>query len=366
MERISVLHDLMVKHGLRGMAINPGPSMLYLTGLRFHLSERPTLLLLNPRTKPVLILPELELPKLSEKRGSYHLITFGDDPTSWPAVFHRAGIVAALEGQEIGIEPVQMRYLEGRLLEESVGGCRLVPRAELVNEMRMVKGAREVAAIQKAVQIAQDALEAILPELRVGMSERQVASLLVASLQRSGSGNDLPFTPIVASGPNSANPHAHPGDRELQTGDLVVIDWGASWDGYCSDLTRTFAVGEVDEEFKRIHSLVEKANAAGREAVVAGRPLSAVDMAARAVITEGGYGPFFTHRTGHGLGMEGHEPPYVYGANTLPMVSGMTFTVEPGIYLTERGGVRVEDNVVVGEEGCVCLSDMPRELRVIG
>jgi len=166
----------------------------------------------------------------------------------------------------------------------------------------------------------------------------------------------------VASGPNSASGHAFPTERKLAAGDLLVIDWGASAAGYFADITRTFAVGEVEEELAKVHRIVQEANAAGRAAVRAGATCGSVDDAARSVIQAAGYGEYFIHRTGHGLGMEIHEEPYMRAGNEMVLEPGMTFTIEPGIYLPGRGGVRIEDNMVVTEDGGESLTDLRREL----
>jgi Xaa-Pro dipeptidase len=147
---------------------------------------------------------------------------------------------------------------------------------------------------------------------------------------------------------------------------LLVVDWGAAVGGYISDLTRTFAVGKVDEEYSKIHQIVHEANAAGRAAAKPGAPCANVDLAARMVIEKAGYGQYFTHRTGHGIGLEPHEDPYMRADNLQLLEPGMTFTIEPGIYLPERNGVRIEDNMAITEDGAECLSDMPRELQVVG
>ncbi len=233
-------------------------------------------------------------------------------------------------------------------------------------ELRMRKDNEELSLMRKAVDIAQRALEKTLPTIQVGMSERQVASELTLQLLRAGSDSQMPFAPIVSGGPNSANPHATPSERPLAVGDLLVIDWGAYYEGYCSDLTRTFAIGEVDPEFKHIAEVVRLANDAGRQAAGPDVPAGQVDSAARAVIDGAGYGVFFTHRTGHGLGMQGHEAPYIRSGNSLRLKPGMTFTVEPGIYLPERNGVRIEDNVVITENGSETLSTLSRELVTLG
>jgi Xaa-Pro dipeptidase len=232
--------------------------------------------------------------------------------------------------------------------------------------LRVKKNAAEVDVIRRAVKIAQDSLKAVLPLIKIGMTERELASELTLQLFRHGSDPELPFAPIVSAGPNSANPHASPSDRKLQAGDMLVVDWGAAYHHYISDLTRTFAVGEADAEFEKIHKIVQEANLAGRAAGKPGAPCAAVDAAARAVIEKAGYGKYFTHRTGHGIGMEAHEDPYMRGDNTQPLEPGMTYTVEPGVYLPNRNGVRIEDDMVVTEDGAESLSDMPRDLLRVG
>jgi Xaa-Pro dipeptidase len=238
--------------------------------------------------------------------------------------------------------------------------------SDVLSQLRLKKDSAEVDAMRRAVKIAQDALEATIPVIRIGMSERELSSELVMQLLKHGSEPELPFPPIVSGGPNSANPHASPSERKLQAGDMLVVDWGASYDGYISDLTRTFAVGRVDEEYAKIHKIVQESNAAGRAAAKPSASCANVDKAARDVIEKAGYGKYFTHRTGHGIGMEGHEDPYMRGDNMQLLEPGMAFTVEPGIYLPDRNGVRIEDNVVITEDGVDCLSDMPREMKVVG
>jgi Xaa-Pro dipeptidase len=173
------------------------------------------------------------------------------------------------------------------------------------------------------------------------------------------------FTTIVASGPNSANPHHTTGDRRIEVGDLVILDGGAGIDGYCSDITRTVAVGALSEEGRTIYDLVLQANRAGVAAVRPEASGADIDAAAREVIERGGYGQYFVHRTGHGLGIEIHEPPYLHSAEEEPLPEGATFTVEPGIYLPGIGGVRIEDDVVLTQSGGECLTSSPRELRIL-
>jgi Xaa-Pro dipeptidase len=259
-----------------------------------------------------------------------------------------------------------MRLLEFSHVKAGAPEADYPDASDVLAGLRLKKDKAEVDAMRKAVKIAQDALSATIPLIKIGMTERGLASELMVQLFKHGSDAELPFAPIVSAGPNSANPHASPSERKLQVGDLLVVDWGASYGGYISDLTRTFAIGEVDDECKKIHKIVQDANAAGRAAAKPGMPCANVDKAARDVIEAAGYGKYFTHRTGHGIGMEGHEEPYMRGDNMQLLEAGMTFTVEPGIYLTNRNGVRIEDNVVITENGVDVLSDMPREIQVVG
>lgn len=362
--RFARLFDAMQAHHLDAVALNPGPTLTYLTGLNFHLMERPTLLLAALPGEVAVVLAELEKGK-TDALG-FNVFTFNDNPTTWGDVFKRAADALVLNGKTIGVEPTRLRFLELRLLEAAAPQAKIIPAEPVLSTLRLRKDPAEIIAMRNAVKTAQNALLATLPMVKSGITERDVASELSLQLLRAGSDPELPFSPIVASGPNAANPHAVPTDRKLTPGDLLVIDWGAAYHGYLSDLTRTFAIGEVENEFKHIAELTARANAAGRAAGKPGIRAGDVDRAARQVITEAGYGAAFFHRTGHGLGMEGHEPPYMYAENDLVLQEGMTYTVEPGIYLAGRGGVRVEDDVVVTSAGCETLSDLPRELLSLG
>ncbi len=362
----STIRQLSNGDHLDAVALNPGPTLTYLTGLGFHLMERPTVLLAAPGQVPVLVLPELEINKVRSAPVQLTAFTYNDNPASWSRSFKDAADMLGLDGKRIGVEPNRMRVLELRFLEGALPNAEIISAEGVLSALRMQKDAFEVENMRQAVRIAQEALQATLPSIRAGVTERQIASELFINLLRSGSDPELPFQPIVSGGPNSADPHASPSDRPLQQGDLLVIDWGAAYKGYISDLTRTFAIGEVEAEYRQIHEIVQKANASGRAASKPGIMAGSVDAAARKVIEEAGYGQQFTHRVGHGIGMEGHESPYMYAENTQILAPGMAFTVEPGIYLSGRNGVRIEDNMIVTETGAESLSDFPRELITLG
>ena len=362
LRRQAQLAGALLTTGLDALALNAGPSLTYLTGLQFHLSERPAVALFAPNHPPSFIVPELETGKLSALSYPFQVFPYREDPGEWAADFRAAADAAGLDGRQVGVEPQRLRVLELRLLEAAAPRANFVSAEAPLASLRIHKDETEIAAMRKAVAVAQAALLATLPVIQVGMTERQLAAELSLQLLRHGSDPELPFSPIVASGPNSANPHAFPTDRSLSPGDILILDWGASVGGYFSDLTRTFSLGEPDTELVRAGQVVAQANTAARALAAPGVTAEQVDHAARSAIERAGFGEYFIHRTGHGLGLEGHEEPYIRAGNPLPLAPGMTFTIEPGIYLPGRGGVRIEDDIVITPNGSECLSDLPRDL----
>ncbi len=271
-----------------------------------------------------------------------------------------------LTTQKIALEPNRFRFLEIEFIQNAAPDLKLVSGASVFDSLRLQKDETEINKMQTAAKIAETALQNTLSLFKVGMTEMELASELTIQLLRAGSQSELPFGPIISGGPNSADPHATPSHRQINRGDLLLIDFGAASQGYASDITRTFAVGQVDPIFKTIAEIVRQANLAGQAASIAGARAGAVDLAARTVIESAGYGPQFFHRTGHGLGMEAHEGPYMFAENDLLLQPGMVHTVEPGIYLAGKGGVRIEDDIVVTKDGSFSLTSLPRELIVIG
>ena len=346
--RQSQLATKLQTSGYSALLLNPGPSLYYLTGLTFHLMERPVVALFVPHTPPILVLPELEAAKVAHLPFAVQTFPYGEDPARWAEVFYQGFRSAGLvPGSRIGVEPLRLRVLELRLVEDALPEMFFTSAEEIIAALRMHKDKTEIAAMRTAVQIAQNALLETLPRIKVGATEREIASELTLQLLRGGSEPEMPFSPIVSSGPNSANPHAVPTNRPLQPGDCLVIDWGATFDGYISDITRTFAIAEANPEMQHIAQIVAQANLAGRAIAGPGIPAEQVDAETRQVINNAGYGSFFIHRTGHGIGLEGHEEPYIRSGNQTLLSPGMTFTVEPGVYLPDRNGVRIEDNILI-------------------
>ena len=361
-KRMDVLTNQLEQDKLDWVALNPGPSLRYLTGLNFHLMERPVVVLVSSSGQVKLIMPELERAKAASLPFEAEVFLFSDDPAGWQALFARAMADISPRPLRVGVEPTRLRFLELSLLREALPNAEFVDGSAALAGMRMRKSADELRAMRHAALIAQNALINTLTTVKPGQTERQISAELIVQLYREGSEAELPFAPIVSTGPNTANPHASPTDRTLREGEILLIDWGAGFSGYFSDITRTFFCGEPNEEMRQIASLVEKANEAARLGGGPGMPAGEVDRLAREVIADGGYGDFFTHRTGHGLGMEAHEQPYIYQANPLTLEPGMVFTIEPGIYLPGKYGVRIEDDVVVEDGGLRSLTDLPRQV----
>jgi Xaa-Pro dipeptidase len=357
--RHSRLIDRIRAHDLDALALVPGPNLTYVTGLSFFLSERPIVAIFKIDGRSAIVLPELEAGKVAHTEGM-EALSYTDEE-GHEAAFRHACDALELSESRLGAESLHMRLVEVQLLERCAPGCRLVMAEDMLADLRMRKDEHELDLMRSAVATTEKALQATIDRVQVGLTEREVASTLRIELLRAG-GDAMAFSPIVVAGPNAALPHATSGDRPIQAGETIVVDCGASVGGYAADITRTFAIGGLDPELAGVYEVVRAANRAGRAAVRPGVPAEEIDRVAREVIEDAGYGEYFIHRTGHGLGLEIHEPPYIVAGNRQPLSSGMTFTVEPGIYLPGRGGVRIEDDVLVTEDGAEALTTFTREL----
>jgi Xaa-Pro dipeptidase len=363
--RMKQVIELLKSNHLHALALNAGVDLTYFCGLQFHLSERPVVLIISSTSEPILIHPELETEKVKSASIPLKSIAYGEDQSQWLKSFTKAFDGLQLEKKNVGVNPTSMRFLELEYLKKASPESQFVSAAAILSTMRIQKDPVEISSIEKAVEIAEIALKNTLPFIKIGKNEKEIANELTLQLLRAGSDPELPFIPIVASGPNSANPHAIPTERKITSGDLLIIDWGARSDGYISDITRTFAMGLVQEELKNVSQIVEKANQDARKFLQKGVTSHQVDEIARKVITNVGYGEFFIHRTGHGIGLESHEEPYLQEGNQTRLDDGMVFTIEPGIYLPGKGGVRIEDNVIIQNGQAITITSLPRELKIL-
>ena len=232
--RFEKLNASLQTSDLDAVVLNPGPTLTYLTGLHFHLMERPVVFLFARDQDPALVLPELELQKVASLPYTLQVFSYPENPAEWDNAFRNAVQALGLDGKQIGVEPRQLRLLEFRYVKRGAPEADYPDASHILSGLRLKKDKAEVDAMRAAVKIAQDALETSLPSIKLGMTERELASELVVQLLKHGSDSEMPFAPIVSAGPNSANPHASPTDRKLQRGDLLVVDWGASHAGYIS------------------------------------------------------------------------------------------------------------------------------------
>jgi D-alanyl-D-alanine dipeptidase len=345
--------------GLDGLLIAPGPDLLWLTGYRPVETERLTLLVLRAGQEPVLVVPTLEAPDAAASAGAAALTlrdwTDGQDP------YEAAGSLLAPDGRFGISDNAWAMHLLG--LRRRLPDSRHLALTEVLPMLRAVKDAAELERLAAAGAAADAAFEEIRALAFAGRREREVAADLDTLLRRHGH-SQVDFT-IVGSGPNGADPHHEAGERVIERGDMVVLDFGGLKHGYGSDTTRTVHVGEPTEEERRVHDLVRQAQEAGFRAVRPGAACQDVDRAAREIIDAAGYGEYFIHRTGHGIGVTTHEPPYMIEGEEQPLVPGMCFSVEPGIYLPGRFGVRIEDIVTVTEDGGRRLNRTEREMVLV-
>lgn len=346
--------------GLDGLLVMPGPELVWLTGYRpTAITERLTVLVLAHDREPTLVVPALERPDAESAPGAANLTmvawTDGEDPF--------AGAVALMRGAATwGIsDSAWAMHLLG--LQQAVPGSSYRSLTQSLPMLRAVKDTAELARLEAAGAAADATYEQILGVRFAGRKEIEVAADLARLLREFGH-EQVDFT-VVGSGPNGANPHHEAGDRTIEVGDAIVLDFGGLMHGYGSDTSRTVCVGEPSDEIREVHEIVLQAQQAGVEAVRPGIACQEVDRAARAVITDAGYGEQFIHRTGHGIGTTTHEPPYMIEGEEQPLVPGMCFSVEPGIYLAGRFGVRIEDIVTVTGTAGRRFNNTSRELQIV-
>ncbi|MEV0261512.1 aminopeptidase P family protein [Streptomyces sp. NPDC050617] len=347
--------------GLAGLVVTPGPDLGWLCGYRPTAeTERLTALLLAPGREPLLLVPTLEKPDALRAAGAGAVRvsgwTDGEDP--YRAV---GGLLGDVKGRYGVSDNAWALHLLG--LQRTFPDSGYSAFTEVLPMLRAVKDAHEVERLAAAGAAADATFEEIARVRFAGRRESEIAADLAASLLRNGH-SQVDFT-VVGSGPNGASPHHEAGERVIEEGDMVVLDFGGLKDGYGSDTTRTVHVGEPTAEERKVHDIVREAQQAGFEAVRPGAACQDIDRVSRQVIKEAGYGEYFIHRTGHGIGVTTHEPPYMVEGEHLPLVPGMCFSIEPGIYLPGRFGVRIEDIVVCTESGGRRLNNTARELRVV-
>jgi Xaa-Pro aminopeptidase len=356
-ERMARVRERMGELGVDALLLSVGADLPWLTGYEAMPLERLTMLIVPRSGDVALVVPRLEAPRVEAQGDLFGIVAWDetDDPIS--VVSGRVGSAGNIA---IGDQTWARFVLD---LQRVVPGAGFRKASEVTGPLRIVKDAAEVDALRAAAH----AVDAIAGEMRgrrfAGRTEAQVHQELVERILDAG--HQRANFAIVASGPNGASPHHEPGSRVIEPGDVVLCDFGGTMDHYCSDITRMFVVGEPASEVADAYSVLVDAQERAVQAATVGATCAAVDAAARDVITDAGYGDRFIHRTGHGIGVEAHEDPYVVAGNDLPLQAGHAFSIEPGIYLPARFGLRLEDIVVATAAGPERLNEAPRDLAVV-
>lgn len=340
--------------GVDALLVGPGADLLYLTGYRALPLERLTLLVARADGRHRLVVPTLELARAVEAGTGVEIVDHGETDDPFAAA---AGCLDGLTGGVLAAgDRLWSTFLLG--LQETLPDARWTRASAVTRELRMRKSPGEIDALRRAGQAIDRVHAQVAGLLKAGRTEAEVgadiAELIVAEGHR-----EVNFV-IVASGPNGASPHHETAERTLADGDVVVVDIGGTLHDYCSDMTRNYIIGDPPEGFTEAHDALEAAQKAACHAVRPGVTAASVDAAARDLLVEAGYGEHFVHRTGHGIGLEEHEDPYIVEGNDLVLEPGMTFSIEPGIYLQGRFGMRIEDIVAVTDDGCERLNVLDR------
>ena len=345
--------------GVDALLLSLGADLPWLTGYTAMPLERLTMLVLPRDGDAVLVVPRLEAPRVEERPDSFTL-------RPWSETEDPVEIVASLVGGRGTLAVSDRTWATFVLqLQARLPAAAWLAGSSVTAPLRAVKDADEVVALRRA-SAAADRVAARLQAGEIpliGRAEAEISRELGRSLVAEGH-SQVNFA-IVGSGPNSASPHHEPGSRVIGPGEAVVCDFGGVLDGYCSDITRTVFTGEPPAEFRDLYGVLQSAQAAAVQAAVVGTPCEDVDGVARRIIDEGGYGPHFIHRTGHGIGLEEHEDPYLVGGNCTPLTAGHAFSVEPGIYLEGRFGARIEDIVIAADGGPDALNTVSHDLAVV-
>ena len=358
--RLPILRDRMQSEGSQLLAVGPGSHMHYLLGFHTHPDERACLLLVS-QSAAVMLCPALSASEVANQ-SDIKLFCWADEDGPAEALDKALAALGASDCSLVALDET-MRADFALLMLGALPQAQHVFTGETVGWMRMRKSEDEYRRLKMNALIDDSALLCAAKNARAGMTELELTTIVREHFAEQGAKTEFA---IIAAGPNGAHPHHSPSEYVIQPGDAIVTDIGSRKDGVPSDMTRMIAVGEAPEGYEEIHTIVERAVQAAMAAAKPGVRACEVDAAARQVITDAGYGEFFTHRTGHGLGLDIHEPPYITATSQVVLDEGMVFSIEPGIYLPGRFGIRLEEIVILRADGPEILSELPRDLIIAG
>ena len=338
-------------------------NVFYFTGFRSNPHERLLGVVIFKDSTPVIICPKMEVPDAKAAGWNYDIVGHQDTENAWDILVQTIQEKVG-ELHSLAVEKAHLTVERLEALVERIPTLQVSRIDEKINELRVIKSEDELVNLRKAAELADYAVEVGCKEIAEGKTELEILNAIELAVKAKGA-SQMAFDTMVLSGPKTASPHGTPGDRKIQKGDFILFDLGVVYNGYCSDITRTVAFGEPTPDKREIYETVRQAEEAAVNAVKPGVTAMELDKIARDVITNAGYGEYFTHRLGHGLGISVHEFPSITGVNDMKLEEGMVFTIEPGIYNPEITGVRIEDDVVVTADGVEVLTKFPKELQIL-
>lgn len=358
-ERIHILQKNMNEEEIDCLMVQSRPNVFYLTGFDADPHERLLGVLIPKEGNPTLICPQMEVNQIRKLFNPDWIIGYSDSEDPWAKLFSHFNSKADVIALEENIPWSRATKWQSRYPDSRFTTCD-----SLLNAMRLIKSGDEITIMKEAAALADQGIQAGVRALKEGVTEMEVIAQIEYALKKKGV-REMSFSTMALFGEKCGDPHGNPGSRTLKKGDAVLFDLGVEWKGYTSDMTRTVFFEEVSNEQKKIYTTVLDAHLKAASLCKPGTVIQSLDQAARKVIEDAGYGKYFPHRVGHGIGIQVHEFPSLNDQNQDVLKSGMTFTIEPGIYIPDEAGVRIEDEILITENGYVSLNTYPKDLQVI-
>ncbi|KAB2338824.1 aminopeptidase P family protein [Cytobacillus depressus] len=361
--RIQKLSTWMKENDVQVCFVSSPENVFYFSGFLSDPHERLLGLAVFQDEEPFLVCPALDKTDAKNAGWSNEIISYSDIENPWEMI-HKSINSRVKKVENVAIEKEHMNVERFEILTQMFSGANFISAEEKLRKLRMIKDEKELSIIREACALADFAIEAGCAEIKEGKTELEVLAAVEYALKKKGV-REMSFSTMVLTGTNAASPHGNPGLTRIKKGDFVLFDLGVVVDGYCSDITRTVAYGDINEKQKEIYDTVLKAQLAAVEASKPGATCADIDLTARKIIADAGYGEYFPHRLGHGLGISVHEYPSLTETNPLILEEGMVYTIEPGIYVPEIAGVRIEDDLAITKDGAEILTKFPKELQII-
>jgi Xaa-Pro dipeptidase len=361
--RLQQLTEWIKEENLSACFLTSTPNVFYISGFYTDPHERLLGLLAFPDHEPALVCPNMEVEQVKKTGWNYGIIGYNDTDDPWRKV-QEYMTQRSISVEKLAVEQEHMTVARLHKVQAMFPQAAIASAEDKMFQLRLIKDDEEVSILKEAAKLADFGVEVGIHHLKKGVTEQELVAVIEYELKKKGI-SQMSFSTMALAGEKTAAPHGKPGLDRVKDGDLILFDLGVVLNGYCSDITRTVAFGSINDQQQEIYETVLKAQLAAVDICKPGIEIGQIDIAARSIITEKGYGDFFTHRIGHGLGIEVHEYPSMNETNTMKLQKGMVFTIEPGIYKPQVGGVRIEDDILVTDSGVELLTSYPKDLQII-